>query len=63
MRLYTAQEVADILRVTKKTVWIWGRQNKLETVRFGRTVRYKLNEKEELNEVQSKGIYQEVHAR
>ena len=42
MRLYTAQEAADILRVTKRTVWKYGREGKLKVVRFGRTVRYDL---------------------
>lgn len=64
MRLYTAEEAAEILRVKKKTVWIWGRQGKLETVRFGRTVRYKLNTKEEGNdgtEVQINTVCQQVY--
>ena len=42
MRLYTAEEAAEILRVTKQTVWKYGREGKLKTVRFGRTVRYSL---------------------
>lgn len=42
MKLYTAQEAADILRVSKQTVWKYGREGKLKAVRFGRTVRYNL---------------------
>lgn len=42
MRLYTAQEAAEVLRVSKQTVWKYGREGKLHTVRFGRTVRYDL---------------------
>ena len=51
MRLYTAQEAAEILRVSKRTVWKYGREGKLKTVRFGRTVRYQLEGGN--NEVQS----------
>jgi len=42
MRLYTATEAAEMLRVSKQTVWKYGREGKLRTVRFGRTVRYDL---------------------
>ena len=42
MKLYTAQEAADVLRVSKRTVWKYGREGKLKAVRFGRTVRYDL---------------------
>ena len=42
MRLYTAQEAADALRVSKWTIWKYGREGKLKVVRFGRTVRYDL---------------------
>lgn len=55
MKLYTAQEAADILRVSKWTVWKYGREGKPKTVRFGRTVRYKLDEKEEPDEIQNHG--------
>lgn len=44
MRLYTAKEAADILRVSKQTIWKYGREKKLETVHYGRTVRYILPE-------------------
>lgn len=47
MRLYTAEEAAEILRVSKQTVWRYGREGKLNAVRFGRTVRYEIPEKEE----------------
>lgn len=42
MRLYTAEEAAEVLRVSKWTVWKYGREGKLHTVKFGRTVRYDL---------------------
>ena len=42
MRLYTAQEAADALRISKQTVWKYGREGKLKTVRFGRKVRFDL---------------------
>ena len=42
MKLYTAEEAADILSVSKWTVWKYGREGKLRTVKFGRTVRYDL---------------------
>lgn len=47
MRLYTAGEAADILRVSKQTVWKYGREGKLKTYHFGRTVRYVLEETNE----------------
>ena len=56
MRLYTAEEAADILRVSKQTVWKYGREGKIEAVRFGRTVRYNLEGG--TNEVQGKS---EIH--
>lgn len=42
MKLYTAEEVAEMLHMSKWTVWKYGREGKLKTVRFGRTVRYDL---------------------
>lgn len=42
MKLYTAEEVAEMLNMSKWTVWKYGREGKLKTVRFGRTVRYDL---------------------
>lgn len=42
MKLYTAEEAAEILSLSKWTVWKYGRDGKLKTVRFGRTVRYSL---------------------
>ena len=44
MRLYTAKEAAEALRVSKQTIWKYGREGKLKTVKFGRTVRYVLKE-------------------
>ena len=42
MKLYTAEEAAEMLSVSKWTVWKYGREGKLRTVKFGRTVRYDL---------------------
>lgn len=42
MKLYTAEEAAEVLRLSKWTVWKYGREGKIKTVRFGRTVRYDL---------------------
>lgn len=42
MRLYTAEQAAEILQLSKWTVWKYGREGKLKTVKFGRTVRYDL---------------------
>lgn len=53
MRLYTAEEAADILRVSKQTIWKYGREGKLKAVRFGRTVRYDLQGGENGNKVQA----------
>lgn len=46
MRLYTAKEAAEALRVSRQTIWKYGREGKLKAVRFGRTVRYMLPEEE-----------------
>ena len=43
MKLYTAEEAAEILSLSKWTVWKYGREGKLKTRRFGRTVRYDLS--------------------
>lgn len=51
MRLYTAEEAAEVLRLSKQTIWRYGREGKLKAVRFGRTVRYDLEGGK--NEVQS----------
>lgn len=56
MRLYTAEEAAEVLRVSKWTIWKYGREGKLKTVRFGRTVRYQLEGG--INGDQGKGIFQ-----
>lgn len=42
MKLYTVEEAAEVLRLSKWTVWKYGREGKIKTVRFGRTVRYDL---------------------
>ena len=50
MKLYTAEEAAEILSLSKWTVWKYGREGKLKTVRFGRTVRYELEGSHESDE-------------
>lgn len=42
MKLYTAEEAAEVLSLSKWTVWRYGREGKIKAVRFGRTVRYDL---------------------
>ena len=39
-RLYTAQELADLLKVHPKTIYRLGREGKLKLVRVGRSVRF-----------------------
>jgi len=40
MELYTANELAKMLRIHPKTVYRLGREGKLELVRVGRSVRF-----------------------
>lgn len=61
MKLYTAEEAAEILSLSKWTVWKYGREGKIKTVRFGRTVRYDLEG--DTNEVQSINENQLFHSR
>ena len=42
MKLYTAEEAAEVLSLSKWTVWKYGREGNIKAVRFGRTVRYDL---------------------
>lgn len=49
MKLYTAEEAAEVLSLSKWTVWKYGREGKLKAVRFGRTVRYELEVSDESN--------------
>jgi len=42
MKLYNAEEAAEVLGLSKWTVWKYGREGKIKAVRFGRTVRYDL---------------------
>ena len=39
MEYVTPEEVAEALKVSRPTVYQWVRQGKLESARFGRTVR------------------------
>lgn len=47
MKLYKAKEIAEMLSVSKQTVWRYGRQGKLKRIQVGRTVRFALPEMEE----------------
>lgn len=40
MKLYKAEELAEILQVHPKTVYRLGREGKLKLVRVGRSVRF-----------------------
>lgn len=51
MKLYTAEEAAEVLSLSKWTIWKYGREGKIKAVRFGRTVRYDLEGGR--NEIQS----------
>lgn len=57
-RLYKAGEVAEMLGLSKQTVWKYGREGKLNAVRFGRTVRYDI---EGGRNVQTGNHYTQVH--
>ena len=46
MKLYTASEMAAILKVHIKTVYRYGREGKLLRVKVGRSVRFALPEME-----------------
>lgn len=48
MKLYTANEIAKILKVKPKTVYKWGTQGKLERIKVGSAVRYVMPEREEI---------------
>ena len=47
MKLYTAKQMAEMLQVSKKTIWKWGRDGQLPTVRIGRQVRFIMPKGEE----------------
>lgn len=40
MKLYTAEQMANILQVSKQTIWKYGRTGELETLRVGTRVRF-----------------------
>lgn len=45
MKLYTATEMAKILKVKPKTVYKWGTQGKLERIKVGSAVRFVMPER------------------
>lgn len=52
-KLYTARELSRLLKVSQGTIWRWGREGELKTVRVGRLVRFEMPEiKERKYEVQ-----------
>lgn len=40
MRLYTAQEMSELLKLHPRTIYRLGRSGELKTVRVGRSVRF-----------------------
>ena len=46
MKLYTANEMAKLLKVYPKTVYKWGASGKLQRVKIGKAVRFALPETE-----------------
>lgn len=46
-QLYTAQELAELMKVSPDTIWRWGRQGKLRKVKIGRLVRFEMPETEQ----------------
>lgn len=55
MQLYTADQAAEMLGLSKWTVWKYGREGKLRTVKFGRTVRYDLGGEKNASDLQRAG--------
>lgn len=47
MKLYTATEIAEILKLHVKTVYRYGREGKLKCIKVGKSVRFFLPEREE----------------
>ena len=52
-KLYTLQEVADILHVTRKTIYNYMKAKKIKAIKVGRTYRVT---QEELNKYLTEGI-------
>ena len=46
-RLYTARELSRLLKVSQGTIWRWGREGELKTVKVGRLVRFEMPEVKE----------------
>ena len=44
MKLYTASELAEVLKVHPKTIYSLGRQGKLKSLRVGKSVRFVMPE-------------------
>lgn len=47
MKLYKANEIAELLRISIGTVYRLGREGKLKRIKVGRSVRFALPEMEE----------------
>lgn len=54
-KLYTLQEVADLLHVTRKTIYNYMKAKKIKAIKVGRTYRVT---QEELNKYLTEGIKQ-----
>lgn len=39
-KLYTAEELAKLLSVTKHTIYVWGLNGTIESLKIGSVVRY-----------------------
>lgn len=44
MKYYTANQAAKALKVHPRTIYRWGREKRIKTIRFGRTVRFGIKE-------------------
>lgn len=59
-RFYTAEELADYLKVSSQTVRSWIRERKLKAVKFGRAWRIAENE---VQRIVAEGVPEETEAR
>lgn len=55
LRLLTAHEVAEILRVGRATVYRWAEQGRLPAIRVGSTVRFNLADVQQVLRSHSQG--------
>ena len=61
MKLYTAEELAKLLRLNVRTIYRLGTEGKIKRIKVGRAVRFVLPEVEGgNNEVQTDSIHQRL---